>query len=111
MADTLIYVCRECGKNYKTHKKCCDKGTTIYIKSEYENMTVTRSKVFQPYWTENMDAKPIYIDSARTLDREMKKRGLYLPPAKKSDFNRPEHAGALVKGALKFDKRTGNFFR
>ena len=111
MADTLIYVCRTCGNTYKKHKKCCDKFTTTYIKDEFNRMTVTISKTFQPYWSENMDAKPVYIDSARTLDKEMKKRGLYLPEARKSDFNKNEHAGATISGGLKFDKRTGNFFR
>jgi len=31
---------------------------------------------FEPYFDDMMDSKPIYIDSAATLDREAKKRGL-----------------------------------
>jgi hypothetical protein len=36
---------------------------------------------FEPYWEEHIHPYPVYITSAKDLDREMAKRGkLHLPP-------------------------------
>lgn len=79
------HVCRRCNVSYTTsnlEQRCPKCNEWMDIKS------APKVGGFAPFWHPTLDHEPVYIDSAKTLDKELEKRGLHINEAKQGEKQR-----------------------
>jgi len=73
--------CGVCGKvtlnDQGMDKRCC--GVGMFIRS------APTVKNFKSFWHPHLGHEPVFVDSSKTLDRELEKRGSFIQEAPKGE--------------------------